>query len=106
MHPGTITLVSPPANDVKALFQLLDKPRNIGRVMLEVSIHGDDVITARRVKAGAQGDGFARVMAQSHDRDPAIYLGNLLQEGQAAVCASIVHKHALKRMPNRVQRLF
>ena len=57
-------LVSPSANDVKALFQPLNKFWDVGRVVLQVSVHGDDEVAARGIEASAQRDGLARVVAQ------------------------------------------
>ena len=97
-------LVAPSANDVKALFEPLNKLWDVGGVMLQVSIHGDDKIAARSIEASTQSNGLARVVAQGNDGYPAVYLSDLLQEGETAVRASVVDKNALKSVAGRVQR--
>jgi hypothetical protein len=98
-------LVSPSANNVKALFQSLDKLWDIGGIMLQVSVHGDDEVTARGIEAGTQGNGLACVVPQSYDCNSTVYLSDLLKQGKTAVGAAIVYKHTLEGMARRIQRV-
>src|SRR4029079_10841596 len=63
----------PAGDEVEVL--LLEDGEEAGdllRVVLEVTIHGDDDRAARVVEAGAQGRGLAEVAAQADELDPGI----------------------------------
>jgi len=72
-------LLAPAANDVVALSNLLEEGRDIGRVMLQIAVHRNDVLAARMVKAGRQPSGLPEVAAQLHDGDAAVDGRNLPQ---------------------------
>nr|GFD20180.1 hypothetical protein [Tanacetum cinerariifolium] len=49
------------AYHVVALVDEADKLRNVGRVVLQVTVHGDDDLAAGALETGAQADGLAVV---------------------------------------------
>ena len=54
-------LLAPPADDVVTLADLLQENRNVGRVVLQVSVHGDDVLAPGMVKPRGKRRGLAKI---------------------------------------------
>ena len=50
------------------------------------------------VEAGGQGGGLPEVAAQLHHHDAAVHGGNLLQQRERVVAASIVYKDQFERL--------
>src|SRR5262245_59412419 len=70
-------LLTPTADDVVALADLLDKHRDIGGIVLQVAIHGDDVLPARVIKSRGQSGSLPEVAAQFHHCHAAVDRGDL-----------------------------
>ena len=68
------------------------------RIVLQVAIHGDDVLALGVVEAGGQRRGLAKVAAQLDYDDAAIHRGDLLQHPEGVVAAAVVHEHQLERL--------
>src|SRR4029077_19297448 len=56
-------LFAPAANDVVALRNFFQKERDVGRVVLKVAIHGDDVFTARMIESRRQSRSLPKIPA-------------------------------------------
>ena len=78
-------LAAPSTHDVVAFFQLGEEVGDLVGIVLEVAIHGEDVIALGVVKAGGEGAGLAEVAAQFDDEDPAVDGGDLFEQAVGAV---------------------
>ena len=57
------SILAPAADDVVSLGNLLQENRDVGWIMLQVAIHGDDVFATGMVKAGSKARGLPKVAA-------------------------------------------
>jgi energy-converting hydrogenase Eha subunit B len=62
---------------------------NVGRVVLEVAVHGGNVFAARHVYAGHEGQTLAVVFAQFHH--PQARMSGGAQFGDGVVAGAVVH---------------
>src|SRR5581483_282126 len=54
-HPEIVdALLAPSADDVVTLGNFLEEHRDVGGIVLQVAVHGDDVLAARVIEAGGQ----------------------------------------------------
>src|ERR1700737_50947 len=88
--------LAPAADDVIALGNLFQKQGDVGRVVLQVTVHGDDVFPASMIEACCQRRSLAEVAAQLDHRNPAIDRGDLAQHMEATVGGTVVHEHDLE----------
>src|SRR5208283_2224627 len=64
-QPEIIDAILAPSDDnVVTLGNLLQEQRDIGRIVLQVAVHGDDVFPAGMVKSSSQAGGLTKVAAQ------------------------------------------
>src|SRR5437773_11277615 len=61
-------LLAPAADNVVTLGNFLQKNRYVGRIVLQVAIHGDNVLAARVIKASRQRGSLPKVAAKSYPR--------------------------------------
>ena len=72
--------------------------------VLEIAVHCHDHVAAHEVERRAQCRLVAEVARQRHDDEPVVALSGLLEEGERAVPAPVVHEHDLVRATgNRVE---
>src|ERR1700722_7124630 len=64
--------LSPAADNVIAVGNLLEEHGNIGGIVLQVAIHGDNVIPTRMVEACSQSGSLPEVASQFHYRHSAV----------------------------------
>ncbi len=67
--------------------------------MLQVAIHGDDVVAAGVVEAGGQGGSLAEVSAQFYHRNPAVHRRDFAQQVKRAVGGTVIHQDQLEALP-------
>ncbi len=84
------TLRAPAADDVVALFELGEEVGDLVGVVLEIAVHGEDVVALGVVEAGGEGGGLAEVAAELDDEDAAVYGSDLFEEAIGAVAGAIV----------------
>src|ERR1035438_47825 len=95
-------ILAPSADDVVALGNFLEEYRNVGRIMLQVAIHGDNVLAAGVVESSGQSGRLPKIAAQLHDGHSAIDGGNLAQQRKRAVDGTVIDQHHLKRLSARL----
>src|SRR6266566_6000241 len=78
-------LLAPAADNVVTLGNFLQKNRYVGGVVLQVAVHGDNVLAARMVKASCQRGSLAEVAAKSYHRHTAIHRCDFAQQVKASV---------------------
>src|ERR1700686_3102956 len=64
--------LAPAADDVIALSNFFEEQRDVGGIVLQIAVHGDDVFAAGMVESGGQAGGLAEVAAELDYRNPAI----------------------------------
>src|SRR5215469_15367688 len=94
-------VLAPAADDVVALADLLNEHRNIGRIMLEVAIHGDDVFAAGVVESSGEAGGLSKITAEFHDGHPAVDSCDLAQQLERAIGRTVVHQDDLEALAVR-----
>ena len=96
-HPEIVDAdFAPSADDVVAGGNLFQEQRNVGGIVLQVAIHGDDVLAAGMIETCGQAGGLAEVAAQFDDRHAAVHSGDLAQHGEGVVVRAIVHQNHLE----------
>ncbi len=89
-------LRAPAADDVVAFFELGEEVGDLVGVVLEVAVHGEDVVALGVVEAGGEGGGLAEVAAELDDENAAVYGGDLFEETVGAVAGAIVDEDQLE----------
>jgi len=93
--------LAPAAHNVVAFVNFFDERRNIVRVVLQVAVHGDDVLALGMIEAGRQRRGLAEIPAQFYHNDAAVDGGYFLQQVEGLIAAAIVDKHQLEGIARR-----
>ncbi len=88
--------LAPAADDVVALGNFLEEQRNVRGVVLQIAVHGDDVLAARMIEPGGQCRSLPKIPPQADHRHPAVYAGNLAQQVKRLVRRSVIHQHHFK----------
>src|SRR5581483_1117252 len=92
-------LLPPAADDVISFGNLFQEDGNVRRVMLQVAIHGDDVLAPGMVEPRRQTGGLTEVSPQLDHRHPAVHRGNFPQHLEGAVARAVVHQHDFESLP-------
>jgi hypothetical protein len=97
--PRVVAFTFPATDQVVAVIERFEQPRQLRRVVLQVGVHGYDAVAARRPKTRRQRCGFAEVAPQAHAAHPRV----LPREGgdhlPGAVCAAVVDEKELEVEP-------
>ena len=64
--------------------------------MLQVAIHGDDVLAARMVKSSSQPRRLAEITAKLDDRNATVDRRDFAQHGKGVVVRAVIHQHDLE----------
>ena len=104
-QPGILSFHAPAADDVVAFRHGAQKLREVLRVVLEITIHGDDDVALGEVKPGLQGGGLAEVSPQPKDRDSRILVADLVQQHARLVAAPIVDEDDFVRLREVIEHL-
>ena len=93
-----LALFAPSAGDVEALMDLVHQRGQIGRIVLQVAVHGDDDVAARLIEARRQRRGLPEVAPQPDDFQPPVGLHQVRQQLEAAIARRIVNEENLIRL--------
>ena len=112
-HPGgelaqdgvVLAVLAPAADDVVALVQLGQELGNLGRVVLEVAVHGNDDLAPGLVETRLQGRRLAEVAAELDQDDVVILFIDLLEGGVGSVRAAVVDEDQLVGPAGLVQNV-
>ena len=69
-----LTILSPTGADLEALIQLGHDPRNVLRIVLTISIKGNDNLTTRKVESGHHCSRLPEVAAEVNDFNLGMFL--------------------------------
>src|SRR5271165_2827412 len=93
-HPEIVDAhFAPSADNVVTGRNLFQKQRDVVGIVLQIAIHGDDVLAAGMVETGRQSSGLAEVAAQLDHRYAAVHSCDLAQHGECVIARTIVHQH-------------
>ena len=101
MHEVVDALLAPAADDVVTLAQLLQEQGNVVGIVLQVAVHGDDVLALGVIEAGGQRRGLPEIAAQLDHHHAAVDGGNLLQHPEGVVAAAVIDEDQLERLAGR-----
>ncbi len=89
-----LAVLAPAADHVElVLFEVVDHFGNIGGVVLQISVHGDDIIVLRGVDARVHGGRLAEVAAEADELERS----KRLCQFNGFVLGTVVHKNNLVR---------
>ena len=94
----------PARDEVEALVELGEQPRDLGRVVLEVAVDRDDDVAARLREPGRERGGLAEVAPQADDAHVVVARVQPRQRGERAVGRAVVDEDGLPRVAERVER--
>ena len=86
------TLGAPAADDVVAFFELGEEGGDLVGIVLEVAVHGEDVVALGVIEPGGEGRGLTEVATELDDEDAAVDGGDLFEEAIGSVAGTIVDK--------------
>ena len=85
----------PADDDIEPLLDLLDELVQIGRIVLEIRVHGDDDLALRALETGRQAHRLAEVRAQADTADARIFAVQLGDDLPGVVGAAVVDEDEL-----------
>ena len=94
-----LAAVAPAAHQVKTLVQLLQQQRDVGRIVLQVAIEGDDHLAAAGVKTGCHRRRLAVIAPQPHRHQLRHCRRQLAQQLGGAIPGAVIHQHQLEAQP-------
>src|SRR5215470_15273016 len=71
--------LAPAADDVVSLGNLFEKNWNVGGIVLQIAVHGDDVLAARMIEPGCKPSGLPEIPAKAHYCHAAVHACNLAE---------------------------
>src|ERR1700734_3412092 len=73
-HPEIVDAsFAPAADNIVTGGNLLQENWNVGRIVLQIAIHGDNVFAARMIETGRQPSRLAEIAAEFHYCNAAVY---------------------------------
>ena len=92
----------PPRDEIEALVELRQQPRNLRWIVLKIAVDRDDGLAARLVKAGDERRCFPEVAAQAHDAHVLLRVVQPSERREGSVGRAVVDED---RLPGHVERL-
>jgi len=83
--------------------ETLNEGRNVMRIVLQIGIHGDHALPARRLEAGVGGGGLPGVGLQTHQSDTAVGLAQGTDDLRAVIATAVVDEDDLERHGHLLQ---
>ena len=90
-------IATPAADDVVSLVDLLEEERDVGRVVLKVTVHGDDHVAPGMVEARRHRCRLPVVAAQPDELQRASSSASLVRSTEGVIAASVVDHDDLER---------
>ena len=98
-HPEIVdAILAPPAHDVVSRGNLLQEHRNVAGIMLQIAIHGDDVLAPCMIEPRRQSRGLPEVAPQLDHRDPAVHRRDFPQHSERVIARAIVDQDNLEAL--------
>ena len=95
LHEAVLALGPPAADHVRAGAVSRKKARDVGRVVLQVGVHGDDDPAPGGLEAGLEGRGLAAVGGEGEVAHRIVSGGQGLDDGKACIRAAVVDEDDL-----------
>ena len=87
----------PAGDEVVALVELREQPRDLGRVVLQVAVDRDDDLARGLAEAGVERGRLAEVAAQPDDADVVVRVVESRERAEGAVGRAVVDEDRLPR---------
>ncbi len=101
-HERVLAVAPPAGHDVVAGVEGREQARDVGGVVLEVAVHGDDDLAGGVIDAGRERGGLSEVAHQAHEVHARIVAGGRDQARIGVVVAAVVDEHDLAREPQAI----
>src|SRR5262249_15486995 len=98
--PRIITFALPTADDVVLGGEGIQKAGDLGRVILQVGVHGEDGIAASVGETGGEGGRLAEVAAKADAAHARVVVRELLDDLPGAVARAVVDEEDLEVHPD------
>ena len=93
-HPEVVDAYFAPAtDDFISGGDFFQEERNVVGIVLQIAIHGDDVLAAGMIKSRGQAGGLAEVAAEFNDSHAAIDSCDFAQHGESVIAGAIVDEN-------------
>jgi len=86
-------ILAPSADDVVAFGNFLKKQWNVGGIVLQVAVHGDNVFAAGVVESGGQAGSLSEIAAQLDYGYATVDGGYLAEQPECAVDGAVIDQH-------------
>ena len=100
-----LAVVAPADDEVEAGVDLLQQQRDVGRIVLQVAVHGDEHFAVRVLDARRHRRRLAVVAAELDDAQPRIAACERRSDRDRVVLAAVVDEHHLERPAELIERL-
>ena len=99
-------ILAPSADDVVTRGNLFQEQRNVVGIVLQIAVHGDDVLAAGMVESGGEARGLAEVAAQLDDGHTAVDGRDFAQHREGVIVGAVVHEHDFEGFAVRLHDRF
>ena len=97
--PGIMASFFPAADHIVALIKFGEEARNLGRVVLKITVQGEDLFAPRRLKSGREGRRLAEIAPKADRPQPMIAPGQGGEHLPRTIATSIIHENEFDRPP-------
>ena len=94
-QPRVLPILSPAADHIVPLVKFVQDLRNVGGIVLEIGIHGNDDPALGMIETCRQGRRLSEVASELQHQDMMVPFGEIGQDSTASVAASVVDEENL-----------
>ena len=103
--PGVLPVFAPAGYHVVPLLELGQEQGDVGGIILEIRIQGDDDLSPGGLDAAGQSRALAEIAAQNEPAQPGIALYRLAQYFRGTIGGTVIHDDDLHRPPQLREHL-
>ena len=97
LHHVILTVAPPAGHDIIPFIKLGEQAGNIGRIILQVGVDGNNDTALRMIESRHHGGGLTEITREIDDLDPGIALREGRQNFGRAIGAAVIHHDDFKR---------
>ncbi len=106
-HPEIVDAnLAPAADNVITGSNFFEEHRDVGGIVLQIAIHGDDVFAARMVETSGQTGRLAKVTAKLDHGHAAVDGCDLAQHSERVVIRAVIDQHNFERLTGSLHYRF
>ena len=103
-QPLVLPVHAPADDEVVALLQLGEHHRDVGRIVLQVAVHGDEEAAARELDPRGHRRGLAVVALEPQHPDAVVASDQVARARHRGVAAAVVHEQDLEGQAGGLER--